>query len=214
MKDYFKKTYIVKFTDKRDGYTFLKFGATNDWDVLDRFKHEPKQYEQYEIHDPPIGSIYFKVNTPNAGKGGVVEKYFLRKYPRNTRYFKENFSGITETYKPKDAAEESEIRNEFYSIQRRIYNGERVSEMFIEEKDHSPKNMFSSIRASMEAASNPDKVIPEKLIIKKKKRKLTPEEEAKEKEWRRRTSCDCMFGCKICNPPLQHCESPDPADWH
>ena len=77
-----------------------------------------------------------KVTTPNKGKGGVIEKYFLRKYPRNVGWIKENFSGISEIYKPSTDAQETKIRNEWYAIQDRVYiNGELVNSMFGEEGD-------------------------------------------------------------------------------
>ena len=189
-EQFFSKAYVVKFTDKRDGNNFLKFGATNDYDILDRFRHSPHQYRHYDI--APVCSIYMKVNTPNKGKGGVIEKYFLRKYPRNVGWIKENFSGISEIYKPGTDAEETKIRNEWYAIQDRVYiNGELVNSMFGEEGDP----LFTSIRAAMQ---------PDLLIIKKeisrRKSKMTPEEEAEEKKRQWRSSCDCMFGCSRCNP--------------
>ena len=78
MNNYFKKSFLVKFTDNRNSYTFLKFGATNDYDILKRFKHEPYQYRHYTID--PICSIYLNVKTPNEGKGGVIESYFLKSF--------------------------------------------------------------------------------------------------------------------------------------
>jgi hypothetical protein len=63
--------------------------------------------------------------------------------------------------------------------------------MFVEEGSA----MLTSIRAAVQ---------PDLLIIKKeisrRKSKMTPEEEAEEKRWQWRTSCDCMFGCSRCNP--------------
>ena len=57
-----------------------------------------------------------------------------------------------------------------------------------------------------------DKELAEKCA-KKNKTKVEEIKPVKEKKWTA-PSCDCMFGCSICNPPPQHCESADPADWY
>ena len=117
----YTKAYLVEFTDKRDGYSFLKFGATNDYDVMKRFQHEPEQYKDYKIE--VIGSIYANQNNVNYKRMGEVEQYFLSKYPRNTKYFKDNFSGISETYQPTDDSERKRMIREFYDIRmRESYN--------------------------------------------------------------------------------------------
>jgi len=122
MKEEYWKAYLVEFTSKEDGSTFLKFGACNDRNAEDRFKHEPEQYADYDIK--VLASISPNKNNINYMKMGKVEQYFLKKYPRNTKYFKKNFSGISETYQPADKAERNHIIKEFYELQKRVYKGE------------------------------------------------------------------------------------------
>ena len=123
----YTKAYLVEFTDKRDGYSFLKFGATNDYDVMKRFQHEPEQYKDYDIE--VIGSIYANQNNVNYKRMGEVEQYFLSRYPRNTKYFKDNFSGISETYQPTDDSERKRMIREFYDIRTMILGGKDIKDV-------------------------------------------------------------------------------------
>lgn len=121
----YTKAYLVEFTNTEDNYSFLKFGATNSYDVEDRFKYDPDQYRGFDIRI--ISSIYAKKGNRYHKRMGDVEQYFLEKYPRNTKYFKENFSGISETYKPSDRTERSKIISEFYKVRDKVFNEEDFS---------------------------------------------------------------------------------------
>ena len=123
----FTKAYLVEFTDKRDGYKFLKYGATNDYDVTKRFEYEPEQYKNYDIR--VIGSIYANQNNVNYKRMGEVEEYFLSKYPRNTKYFKNNFSGISETYQPANERERKKMIREFYDIRTMLLDGKDIKDI-------------------------------------------------------------------------------------
>lgn len=118
-KKQYWKAYVVEFTNKISGNQFLKFGACNDRDVFDRFCHDWEQYQDYMIK--PLASISPKYGNCNYKKMGLVEEYFLKKYPRNTEYLKNSFSGITETYKPSDEQERKKIIKEFYYLQKQVY---------------------------------------------------------------------------------------------
>ena len=129
----FTKAYLVEFTDKISGYRFLKFGATNNYDVYQRFQHEPEQYKDYDIE--VIGSIYAKQKNINYKRMGEVEDYFLSRYHRNTKYFKDNFSGISETYQPGNDSERNRIIKEFYDIKTMILRGEDIKDVIKENEE-------------------------------------------------------------------------------
>ena len=167
----YTKAYLVEFTDKRDGYSFLKFGATNDYDVMKCSQHEPEQYKDYEIE--VIGSIYANQNNVNYKRMGEVEQYFLSKYPRNTKYFKDNFSGISETYQPTDDSERKRMIREFYDIRTMILEGKDISDI-----SKSMNNDSNGILRFIE------------LMNERNKPKVKSSEPIE--------SCDCMFGCSIC----------------
>ena len=103
------KSYIVEFTHRVSGESFLKFGHTSYSDVMKRFEFNPEQYQDYVIQ--VLASI--KHSTLEAAE--CVESEFLYKYPKNLslpRYF----SGITEIYKPEDNQERAKILREFYTL--------------------------------------------------------------------------------------------------
>ena len=107
------KSYIVEFTHRVSGESFLKFGHTSYSDVMKRFKHSPEQYQDYVIQ--VLASM--KHNTLEEAES--IESGFLYKYPKNLslpRYF----SGITEIYKPEDKQERAKILREFYTIREEI----------------------------------------------------------------------------------------------
>ena len=107
------KSYIVEFTHRVSGESFLKFGHTKYSDVMKRFKYSPEQYQDYVIQ--VLASI--KHNTLEEAES--VESDFLKKYPKNLS-LPRNFSGITETYKPEDKQERAKILREFYTIKESI----------------------------------------------------------------------------------------------
>ena len=107
------KSYIVEFTHRVSGNTFLKFGHTKYSDVMKRFEFNPEQYQDYVIQ--VLASI--KHNTLEEAES--VESDFLEKYPKNLS-LPRNFSGITETYKPEDKQERVKILREFYTLKERV----------------------------------------------------------------------------------------------
>ena len=107
------KSYIVEFTHRVSGESFLKFGHTKYSDVMKRFKYSPEQYQDYNIE--VLASI--KHHTVEEAEG--IETDFLDKYPKNL-YLPKNFSGITEIYKPEDKQERAKILREFYTIKESI----------------------------------------------------------------------------------------------
>ncbi len=215
----FTKAYLVEFTDKRSGYRFLKFGATNKYDVDQRFQHDPEQYKDYDIQ--VIGSIYAKQKNINYKRMGEVEDYFLSKYPRNTKYFKDNFSGISETYQPGNDGERNRIIKEFYDIKTMILKGKDIKDVIKEneEGDRTVRDFdrgrtigkadgYLKARKLDRDRSDGFLKMPDYLFGSRKNNN----------EGHKTTepiiSCDCMFGCKICNPPYINCSAPDPADWY
>jgi|TARA_R110000796_G_scaffold7674_7_gene26200 hypothetical protein len=194
----FTKAYLVEFTDKISGYRFLKFGATNNYDVYQRFQHEPEQYKDYDIE--VIGSIYAKQKNINYKRMGEVEDYFLSRYHRNTKYFKDNFSGISETYQPGNDSERNRIIKEFYDIKTMILRGEDIKDVIKENEEGDGTVRDFDRRASESFQSR-------SIILRKKKYEGHKTTEPI-------ISCDCMFGCNICNPPLTNCTAPDPTDWY
>jgi len=107
------KSYIVEFTHRISGDTFLKFGHTKYSDVAKRFEYSPEQYQDYNIQ--VLASI--KHSTLEEAEG--IESDFLKKYPKNL-YLPKNFSGITEIYEPEDKQERAKILREFYTIKESI----------------------------------------------------------------------------------------------
>ena len=107
------KSYIVEFTHRVSGESFLKFGHTKYSDVMKRFEFSPEQYQDYNIQ--VLASI--KHHTVEAAE--AVETDFLDKYPKNL-YLPKNFSGITEIYEPEDKQERAKILREFYTIKETI----------------------------------------------------------------------------------------------
>jgi len=103
------KSYIVEFTHRVSGESFLKFGHTKYSDVMKRFEFSPEQYQDYYIE--VLASI--KHSTLEEAEG--IETDFLDKYPKNL-YLPKNFSGITEIYEPEDKQERAKILREFYTI--------------------------------------------------------------------------------------------------
>ena len=119
------KSYIVEFTHRVSGNTFLKFGHTKFSNVMKRFEHSPEQYQDYLIE--VLGSI--KHSTLEEAE--CVESEFLYKYPKNLslpRYF----SGITEIYEPEDKQERAKILREFYVLKEELDDEEEVRRT----KDH------------------------------------------------------------------------------
>ena len=165
----FTKAYLVEFTDKISGYRFLKFGATNNYDVYQRFQHEPEQYKDYDIE--VIGSIYAKQKNINYKRMGEVEDYFL-----------------------------SRIIKEFYDIKTMILRGEDIKDVIKENEEGDGTVRDFDRRASESFQSR-------SIILRKKKYEGHKTTEPI-------ISCDCMFGCNICNPPLTNCTAPDPTDWY
>ena len=184
----FTKAYLVEFTDKRDGYSFLKFGATNDYDVTKRFEYEPEQYKNYDIR--VIGSIYANQNNVNYKRMGEVEEYFLSKYPRNTKYFKNNFSGISETYQPANEKERKKMISEFYDVRTMILDGKDIKDISNSTVNDIKTNILNVFDNTMK--KNQVKVKSKEPLV----------------------LCDCMFGCSVCKSEPINCDSPDPADWH
>ena len=107
------KSYIVEFTHRVTGESFLKFGHTRYSDVMKRFEFSPEQYQDYCIE--VLASI--KHHTVEEAEG--IETDFLDKYPKNL-YLPKNFSGITEIYAPEDKQERAKILREFYTIKETI----------------------------------------------------------------------------------------------
>ena len=100
------KFYIEKFTKKNDkkgldrATIFHKFGVTTFKNAEDRFKVEPKQYEDYDI------KISCTIICETKAIAEEVESFFKQKYPKNINLVVEDhkhmpklgFSGITEIH--------------------------------------------------------------------------------------------------------------------
>jgi hypothetical protein len=84
------KMYFARFTNKKTKQVeFYKFGHTRSYDALDRFKHEPEQYEPWDI------KIMATVYGPIEEMIGI-EETFKAIYPKNL-WIEEKISGVTET---------------------------------------------------------------------------------------------------------------------
>lgn len=80
------KLYMVRFTDKASLKVFYKFGITQHYEVLDRFKDQ--QYDLWDI----------KVMASAYGPRPLVEeaeKFLLNKYPKNL-WIEQKIDGVTE----------------------------------------------------------------------------------------------------------------------
>lgn len=83
------KVYLVEFTHKETKDSFLKFGVTSSYDILDRFKYP--EYDNWDIR--PLASAYgTKEQVEDA------ERKFLSKYPKNF-WLEEKIKGVTEIVK-------------------------------------------------------------------------------------------------------------------
>ena len=107
------KSYIVEFTHRVTGESFLKFGHTKYSDVMKRFEFSPEQYQDYNIE------VLASIKHSTLEEAETVETDFLDKYPKNL-YLPKNFSGITEIYEPEDKQERAKILREFYTIKETI----------------------------------------------------------------------------------------------
>jgi hypothetical protein len=103
------KSYIVEFTHRVTGDTFIKFGHTKYSDVMKRFEFSPEQYQDYVI------KVLASMKHSTLEEAESVESEFLDKYPKNLS-LPRNFSGITEIYKPEDEQERATILREFYIL--------------------------------------------------------------------------------------------------
>ena len=103
------KSYIVEFTHRVSGNTFLKFGHTKYSDVAKRVEFSPEQYQDYYIQ------VLASMKHSTLEEAERVESDFLKKYPKNLSLPK-NFSGITEIYEPEDKQERAKILREFYTL--------------------------------------------------------------------------------------------------
>ena len=107
------KSYIVEFTHRVSGNSFLKFGHTKYSDVMKRFEFDPEQYQDYLIQ------VLASIKHSTIEEAESVESDFLNKYPKNLslpRYF----SGITEIYEPEDKQERAKILREFYMLKENV----------------------------------------------------------------------------------------------
>ena len=107
------KSYIVEFTHRVSGESFLKFGHTKYSDVMKRFEFNPEQYQDYVIQ------VLASMKHSTLEEAESVESDFLNTYPKNLslpRYF----SGITEIYKPEDKQERAKILREFYMLKESV----------------------------------------------------------------------------------------------
>jgi len=107
------KSYIVEFTHRVSGNTFLKFGHTKFSDVMKRFEFDPEQYQDYLIQ------VLASIKHSTLEEAESIESEFLNKYPKNLslpRYF----SGITEIYEPEDKQERAKILREFYVLKEEL----------------------------------------------------------------------------------------------
>jgi len=107
------KSYIVEFTHRVTGESFLKFGHTKYSDVMKRFEFSPEQYQDYNIE------VLASIKHSTLEEAETVETDFLDKYPKNL-YLPKNFSGITEIYEPEGKQERAKILREFYTIKETI----------------------------------------------------------------------------------------------
>lgn len=85
------KMYFARFTDKETKEVFFKFGHTSSWDAMERFLHQPEQYEKWDI------KIMKTVAGPLEEMKGV-EEAFKAFYPKNF-WLEEKISGVTEIVK-------------------------------------------------------------------------------------------------------------------
>ena len=107
------KSYIVEFTHRVSGNSFLKFGHTKYSDVMKRFEFSPEQYQDYYIE------VLASIKHPTLEEAEGIETDFLDKYPKNL-YLPKNFSGITEIYEPEDKQERAKILREFYTLKKEL----------------------------------------------------------------------------------------------
>lgn len=85
------KIYLVQFIEKTSSQSFYKIGITQDYDVENRFKRDPGQYELYDIR--VICSAYGPKTEVEE-----LEQSLLKKYPKNL-WVENKFSGVTEIVK-------------------------------------------------------------------------------------------------------------------
>jgi hypothetical protein len=107
------KSYIVEFTNRVTGNSFLKFGHTKYSDVMKRFEFNPEQYQDYVIQ------VLASMKHSTLEEAEAIESDFLEKYPKNLS-LPRNFSGITEIYKPEDNQERAKILREFYTLKESV----------------------------------------------------------------------------------------------
>lgn len=113
------KVYFCKFTDKKTGYFFYKFGHTSKDDVLDRFdvKYDSR-YGEFNIKAicSIRGDIKWCQQTEEMFKALFPKNIWLEEYFGDERTW-DNFSGITEIV---DLTEDEykKVTNAFYAIKR------------------------------------------------------------------------------------------------
>lgn len=120
------KVYLVKFTDKKTGNFFFKFGHTSKYDVLERFDTKYDQrYGEFEIK--AICSIKGDLDWCQQ-----VEEDYKAMYPKNIWLENflgderkwDNFSGITEIVSLNEIDYKQAVRS-MYSLkeqQDKVYN--------------------------------------------------------------------------------------------
>lgn len=120
------KVYLCKFTDKKTGKFFYKFGHTSKNDVMERFDTK---------YDARYGEFYIQVLCSIRGELSwcqEVEEIYKFNYPKNIwleEYFGDdrkwdNFSGITEIVSLSDAQYKRVVKS-LYSLkeqQDKVYN--------------------------------------------------------------------------------------------
>ncbi len=120
------KVYFCKFTDKKTGYVFYKFGHTSKNDVLERFSTSyDYRYDQFDIKAVCSirGELQWCQQIEEIFKSLYPKNIWLEEYLGDDRRW-DDFSGITEiVYLTTD--DYNKVRTAFYrvkEIQDRAYH--------------------------------------------------------------------------------------------
>ena len=111
------KVYFCKFTDKKTGKFFYKFGHTSKNDVMERFniKYDPRYGEfQIQVICSIRGDLNWCQETEEIYKFNYPKNIWLEEYFGDERTW-DNFSGITEVVALDDLKYKRVVKS-FYSL--------------------------------------------------------------------------------------------------
>lgn len=118
------KVYFCRFTDKKTGNVFYKFGHTQKTDVLERFSTlYDKRYGEFDIKAVCSirGDLKWCQQIEEIFKSLYPKNLWLEEYLGDDREW-DNFSGITEIVCLNDV-EYNRVRTAFYKV-KEIQDGE------------------------------------------------------------------------------------------